>query len=347
MTPIKSIHYQLATQQSYLHCFQKPQWDYSSLDYFKQGRFYNLYPETVHLTKTKVFKWLLSRKDKAWSQHDDLIVQKQQREHVKILDQECDVQTWRIWYVNHATTLIQIGSFNFLTDPIWADFAGPRQGLGPRRACLAGIALENLPRIDAVLLSHNHYDHMDLATLHWLHDRFSMPIYTGLGNSYYLPKHWNVIEMQWGESIDLFDFKITYTSAKHSSGRGIRDQNKALWGGFCIHAQEQYLYFAADTGYCPQFKLLHEQFGAPKVALLPIGAYEPRELMKSLHMNPVDAFQAHLDLQAQCSVAIHHHTFQLTDEARNAPEQWLNALVREHSSAQPFYCLKEGKYVDV
>ncbi|SDB98892.1 L-ascorbate metabolism protein UlaG, beta-lactamase superfamily [Acinetobacter boissieri] len=344
---LKPMHYQLVTQQSYLHCIQKPQWDYSQLDYFKNGRFYNQYPETVALTKGKLFKWLLSRKDKAWSQHDDFSQQAQQRSKTQIVDQAPDVKTWRIWYVNHATILIQIGTFNLLTDPIWADFAGPRQGLGPRRACLAGIALENLPRIDAVLLSHNHYDHMDLATLAWLHERFAMPIYTGVGNSYYLPSSWHVIEMQWGQSIDALGFSLTYTPAQHGSGRGIRDQNKALWGGFCIHYQEDYLYFAADTGYCPQFTTLYEQFGAPKVALLPIGAYEPRKIMKYLHMNPEDAVQAHLDLKSCCSIAIHHHTFQLTDEARDAPADWLRSLVDEHETIQPFYCLLEGQYLDV
>jgi L-ascorbate metabolism protein UlaG (beta-lactamase superfamily) len=108
----------------------------------------------------------------------------------------------------------------------------------------AGIALEDLPTIHAVLLSHNHYDHMDIASLNWLYERFAMPIYTGLGNGWYLPKHLQVLEMDWWQSARLHDLKLVYTPAQHGSGRGLRDQNRALWGGFNIHCGADYAYFA-------------------------------------------------------------------------------------------------------
>lgn len=345
MTSNSPLHYALVTQPSYLHCIQRPQHLNLSSQYFSEGYFQNEYPPEVALSKLKVTKWLLSRRGKSWPACDDVEQVMVNRSKAPIIDQASDTKAWRIWYVNHSTVLIQMGKFNIITDPIWANFAGPKQGVGPRRTCLAGIALEHLPRIDAVLLSHNHYDHMDLATLTWLQNRFKMPIYTGLGNAFYLPKTWQVIELDWWQSTRFLDFELTYTPAQHGSGRGILDQNKALWGSFCLHYQGDYLYFAADTGYCPQFKTLYSRFGSPRLALLPIGAYEPRALMKYVHMNPEEAVQAHLDLQARHSIAIHHRTFQLTDEPRNEPVTRLKNAIRQHTVEMPFDTLVEGESV--
>jgi L-ascorbate metabolism protein UlaG (beta-lactamase superfamily) len=249
-----------------------------------------------------------------------------------------DLNNWQIWFVSHATVLIQIGPYNFLTDPVWCEYVSPKHGQGPRRVCPAGIALEHLPTIHAVLLSHNHYDHMDLATLDWLHEKFKMPIYTGLGNGYYLAKHLHVIEMDWWQEIPFHDeIKIAYTPAQHASGRGVRDQNRALWGGFSLLAKTGHCFFAGDTGYAGHFKKIHERYGDARIALLPIGAYEPRMLMRYVHMNPQDAFHAHLDLHAHRSLAIHYRTFQLTDEDRDAPEHELQQAMKTSSKlVNPF-----------
>lgn len=195
-----------------------------------------------------------------------------------------------------------------------------------------------------MLLSHNHYDHMDLATLRWLHARFAMPIYTGLGNSWYLPKNFHVVEMDWWQSALFNELKLVYIPAQHGSGRGMRDQNSALWGGFSILHGEDHCFFAGDTGYSSHFKEIHARIGAPRIALLPIGAYEPRDLMRYMHMNPEDAFQAHKDLHSKCSLAIHYRTFQLTDEGREQPEVDLqNAMRKSSKLMNPFYCIREGK----
>lgn len=127
---------------------------------------------------------------------------------------EATLDDWQIWFIGHATALIQIGPYNFLTDPVWCEYASPFASRGPQRVIPAGIALDELPHIDAVLLSHNHYDHMDLATLVWLHQTYQMPIYTGLGNGWYLPKDYNVIEMDWWENAFL---KISRLSIRQHS----------------------------------------------------------------------------------------------------------------------------------
>lgn len=175
-----------------------------------------------------------------------------------------------------------------------------------------------------------------------------MPIYTGLGNGFYLPKEFHVIEMDWWQEIPYHELRIVYTPAQHGSGRGLRDQNKALWGGFSVLAKTGHCFFAGDTGYAGHFKQIHARYGAPRVALLPIGAYEPRKLMSYVHMNPQDAVHAHLDLQAHRSVAIHYRTFQLTDENREDPEHALAHAIKASSKlANPFYCIREGHKLTV
>lgn len=261
---------------------------------------------------------------------------------------DAPLDDWQIWFIGHATVLIQIGPYNFLTDPVWAEYASPSASTGPQRVIPAGIALDELPHIDAVLLSHNHYDHMDLATLEWLHSTFEMPIYTGLGNAWYLPKHYTVHEMDWWENAFFEEIRIVYTPAQHASGRGMRDQNCALWGGFSLLHGQEHCFFAGDSGYASHFKEIRKRLGAPRIALLPIGAYEPRALMRAIHMNPEDAFHAHQDLQAKCSLAIHYRTFQLTDEDRDAPEHELHEIIKHSSKLiNPFYCVHEGKRIIV
>lgn len=345
MNKSKTLHYQIPVKNCWSHTLVSPNQGFDESPQFKAGKFQNELPRTSERSKWRLFQWLLARKSDSWNVNIDQEFERYcGQKHEVPQTQTDDLNQWKIWFVGHATVLIQIGQYNFLTDPVWADFAGPKHNTGPHRVCPAGIALENLPHIHGVLLSHNHYDHMDVATLQWLHDAFQMPIYTGLGNGYYLPKTFNVIELDWWQSALFKDFEIVYTPAQHGSGRGLRDQNKALWGSFCLKLGKQYLYFAGDTGYSPHFKQIHTKFGAPRVALLPIGAYEPRELMQYMHMNPYDALKAHMDLQAQRSVAIHYRTFQLTDEAREQPEHVLEHAMKHSSKLMnPFYCIHEGK----
>lgn len=351
MTEKNHLTYQIATESSLLHTWVKPPFHYEPSAFCDTRRFRNLTPRPQPRDNQALWKWLLTRKSFTWNVDIDHEFETFIQHPPHGLPQnrpDADLDDWQIWFVGHATVLLQIGPFNFLTDPVWCDYASPRRGKGPQRVCPAGIALEQLPTIHAVLLSHNHYDHMDIATLRWLHERFEMPIYTGLGNAFYLPKHFHVIEMEWWQEIPFHDLKIVYTPAQHGSGRGLRDQNMALWGGFSVLTKFGHAFFAGDTGYAHHFKEIHDRYGDARVALLPIGAYEPRALMQYVHMNPLEALHAHLDLHAHRSVAIHYRTFQLTDEDRDAPEHDLMLAIQASSKlVNPFYCIREGHAVRV
>jgi L-ascorbate metabolism protein UlaG (beta-lactamase superfamily) len=209
--------------------------------------------------------------------------------------------------------------------------------MGPRRVRAPAIALENLPKIDVVLLSHNHYDHMDLPSLRQISDRWNPSIVTGIGNGAYLAAKGvrNVIELDWWERTEpLPGLSVVYVPAQHWSRRRIWDTNRMLWGGHVVEAGGVRTYFAGDTGYPAQFAEIARRHGSPDIALLPIGAYERRWFMAPQHMNPVEAVRAHLDLGAKLSIAIHFATFPLTDEAIDALAEALAAARQQHGVAE-------------
>jgi len=340
------MHYSLSTQHSIPHGWLRSRFGYARNSHtHAQGFFHPWRLPQRH--GGHVLSWLMTRQPAQWPVWEDNPPLKD----LPTLRPSAELNDWKVWFIGHVTCLIQIGKCNFLTDPVWAMRASPVDFAGPRRVRPAGLALEQLPKIDAVLLSHNHYDHMDLAALNWLHRRDQMPIYTGLANAQYLPKSMHVIEMDWWDQLPLPQepsIQIVFTPAQHFSGRGLRDGNQALWGGLSILTPEDHLFFAGDTGYSAHFGEIKQRLGAPRLALLPIGAYEPRAIMRAMHMNPADAVQAHLDLAAQRSLAIHYRTFQLTDEAMNQPLLDLaTALTQQQLASDCFYTPIEGEMVEV
>ena len=252
-----------------------------------------------------------------------------------------------VTFVNHATVLVQTKDFTFLTDPVWSERVSPLSWAGPKRHRDPGIPLEQLPPIDFILLSHNHYDHMDVATLRKLNQAFQPPIFVPLGNQRVLEAHGikNVTELDWWQSTEVTAaLKISLTPAEHFSSRSPFDRNEALWGSFVVAFGGHSLYFAGDTAYSPHFQATRERFGAPDLAFLPIGAYDPRWFMKVVHMNPEEAVQAHLDLGARQSVGIHFGTFQLTEEAIDQPVKDLElALGKLGVDPLAFLVLGEGR----
>ena len=239
-------------------------------------------------------------------------------------------------HVGQATFLLQFDGWNVLTDPIFSARASPVRWAGPRRVRAPGLAFADLPRIDLVLLSHNHYDHMDLPSLRRIRRRWRAPIVTGLGNGRYLRRHWvgGAIELDWWGAIEPGPgVRVTYVPAQHWSKRGFFDRRRMLWGGFVAETPAGRLYFAGDTGYPAQFGEIARRLGAPDIALLPIGSYEPRWFMAGQHMNPDEAVRAHLDLGAGLSIAMHFATFHLTDEAIDAPVAALQTALAEHRVA--------------
>ncbi|MCL4105743.1 UNVERIFIED_CONTAM: hypothetical protein GTU68_028620 [Idotea baltica] len=229
----------------------------------------------------------------------------------------------RYFHINHATVLIQIDGVNILTDPVYSKRASPFSWAGPKRYRAPGIPFEKLPKIDAVVISHDHYDHLDIGTLKKLRDRDNPKVIVGLGLKGFLRKFKldNVEEMDWDESLTIKEIEITFTKAIHWSNRAFSPR-KTLWGGYVIKGSST-LFFAGDTAYGPHFKEIREQYGPFDLALIPVGAYTPRFFMLHVHMDPQQAFKTHQDLDPAESYAIHWGTFQLTHEAMYDPVEEL------------------------
>ena len=210
------------------------------------------------------------------------------------------------------------------------------------------MRFDDLPSISLVLLSHNHYDHCDLPTLRLLERRFHPPVVTPLGNGPLLRSAGfrQVEEVDWWETASAAPLPITVTPAQHFSARGMFDRNHALWGGFLIEARGLHILHAGDSGYGPHFREIGARLGPIDLALLPIGAYEPRWFMKDIHMNPAEAVQAHLDLAARQSIAMHFDTFQLTPEGIDEPVRELGKALRERGvPAERFRTAEVGESV--
>jgi L-ascorbate metabolism protein UlaG (beta-lactamase superfamily) len=235
-----------------------------------------------------------------------------------------------VTFVGHSTFLIQTHAANILTDPVYSDRASPVGFAGPRRVRQPAVAFDDLPEIGLVLLSHNHYDHCDLRTLKALYRRFRPLIATPLKNGRLLASAGisRTEELDWWQEATQAPVPITVTPAQHFSARHPFDRNRALWGGFVVSAGSRRIFFAGDTGYAPHFREIRERLGAIDLALLPIGAYEPRWFMKDVHMTPGEAVQAHVDLGAHQSVGMHFGTFQLTPEGIAEPVAALDEALR-------------------
>ena len=234
--------------------------------------------------------------------------------------------TVALTFIGHSTFLIRLpmpggGVFTLLTDPVFSDRCSPVTWAGPRRVRAPGLALDALPRIDAILLSHNHYDHMDLPSLRALHGRFAPAVVTTLGNAAPLAGAGipGAVELDWWEATQLGAIEVIATPANHFSARGAHDRNRTLWAGFMVRLEGSQLLFAGDSGAGRHWWEINRRLGPPGVALLPIGAYRPRDIMAPVHMDPAEAVQARADLGAPIAVGMHFGTFQLTDEGIDEP----------------------------
>jgi L-ascorbate metabolism protein UlaG (beta-lactamase superfamily) len=295
-------------------------------DHFDGTRFFNPGEPDTDRSLRDVLQWRRSVPDNPWP---DAVP-------VTPVVPDARVDSLRVTMIGHATVLIQIAGLNLLTDPVWSDRASPVGFAGPKRVTVPGVRIEDLPPIDAILLSHSHYDHLDVATLKALHKRHDPLIVTPLGNDTIVRRHIRaarIVTGDWGDGFDIAPGALAHiVPATHWSSRGLRDRRMALWCGFMVRAGGKLVYFAGDTGYGTGniFRAMRAQFGSPDLALIPIGAYDPRWFMAAQHTDPEEAIQIMRDLGARAAVGIHWATFKLTDEPREEPAQRLAAGLAAH-----------------
>jgi N-acyl-phosphatidylethanolamine-hydrolysing phospholipase D len=240
-----------------------------------------------------------------------------------------------VTWIGHATVLVQMDHVSFLTDPTWSRTASPLTLLGPRRFAPPGLGLDALPPIDFVLVSHNHYDHLDLGTLRRLaaggRTRFLVPLRVGdlLRSAGIGP----VDELDWWDARRIGGVEVHFVPSQHWSGRGLADQSATLWGGWVVAGPTRRFYFAGDTGYFAGFGEIGRSLGPFGLAALPIGAYEPAAMMRAVHLDPEEAVQAGLDLGAERMLGIHYGTFDLTDEPLDEPPRRFHEAARRRALA--------------
>ncbi len=295
-------------------------------DHFDGTRFFNTgEPKTDH-SLIEVLRWKLRSRPTPWPASVPVIPVRPERR----------VAGLRIIMVGHSSLLIQAAGSNILTDPVWSDRASPVSFLGPARVTAPGIAFDDLPPIDAVLLSHCHYDHMDLATLRRLHERDAPLMAMPLGNDVIVRRALpgaRIVVGDWHDRLNLLPgVTTTLTRANHWANRSLRDLRMPLWSGHWLDTPAGAIWFAGDTGYGTGaiFQDIRARYGSPNVALIPIGAYEPRWFMAPQHTNPAEAVRIFAELDPARAIGIHWGTFRLTDEGRDEPRLALATALQAH-----------------
>ena len=257
----------------------------------------------------------------------------------------------RVTWVNHATLLVQTSDCNILTDPVWSDRVSPVRWAGPRRHHPPGVRWDDLPQIDLVLLSHDHYDHLDLPTLESLERRDRPSVFCGLKVGDRLRKRGlrDVTELDWWETVTARrGLAVTSVPMQHFSGRGLFDRNRTLWTGFVLSSGAGKVLFAGDTGYGLHFSQIRQRIGPIRLALLPIGAYKPEWFMGPVHLSPQEALAAHRDLEADTSIGMHYGTFELADDGQDEPPREITRLLAQLQDDAPrFWLLENGQGRDV
>lgn len=314
-----------------------PRYHGAPSDHFDGDRFFNAEPSQ----HGGFLRWQLTREPGWWPEWIDAPPGPPPPERV-------EGEGLRLTFVNHATMLIQTGGVNLLTDPIWSERTSPVSFLGPRRHRSPGIRFDDLPPIDVVLISHNHYDHLDVATLCRLQAVHRPRFVTALGNGALMRRHGidGALELDWWESAALPPpMRVHAVPAQHFCARGFSDHDRNLWCGFVVEAPGGNVYFAGDTGWGAHFEEIGRRFAPLRLALLPIGAYLPRWFMHPVHIDPDQAVRAHAALRASTSVAMHFGTFALGDDGYAEPLRDLRAALEraaERGEQPRFWALDEG-----
>jgi len=314
-------------------------------NHFRNGRFCN--PDARPGGVFDLIRWLRTRQPGAWREWIPAPYGPKPPERV-------GANQLRVTFVGHSTVLIQSAALNFLTDPIWSDRASPVQWAGPKRHRAPGLRFEDLPPLNAILISHDHFDHLDACTIRRLQTRHRAEIFCPLGVAKLLRKlgYAHPVELNWWQTSDIRPgARIHCTPAQHFSGRSPFDRNRTLWCSWLLETRDGNIYFGADTGFGPHFSEIARRFPPARLALLPIGAYRPQWFMRPMHMSPDEAFKAHQILQAQTSVAIHYGTFRLADDGETEAVERLRELAGQaaNDAGDPpaFLALEPGVGYDV
>lgn len=311
-------------------------------DHFDGVRFF-LPGQTRDKTQAELWKWRTAGGKQAWPARFDSPFSDTPPPAVA-------ARRLRVTLIGHASFLIQTGGQNILVDPIWSERASPVTFAGPKRINPPGIAFEALPRIDHILITHNHYDHMDMATLRRLGEAHpAARILVPLGNDAILKAEGIALPVtarDWGEAEPLSGTVTAHlVPAKHWSARGLFDRRHALWAGFVLETPAGVVHVCGDTGYHqPLFTAVRERFGPPRLSLIPIGAYEPRWFMRDQHVDPQDAVNIFTDCGAKAAIGCHWGTFQLTDEGVERPaEELAEELARRGIAPDRFQAFRPGQ----
>src|ERR1700690_711746 len=316
-------------------------------NHFDGWRFYNPAEMGPEIRFVDLLRWLATRKPGPWREWTDTACGQAPRERVA----RGEV---RVAFIGPSAVLIQMDAMNILCDPHWSERASPFSKFGPRRHRAPGLRFEDLPPIDLILLSHDHYDHLDAPTLRRIaaawHPDFIVPlgvrsrlISNGVeGGS-------EATELDWWQMVAITaEIRVTAVPARHSSGRTLFDRNRTLWCGYVIEGPSGSVFFAGDTAYGPHFIEIKKRLGPVRLAFLPIGSFQPRWFMEAAHMSPSDAIRAHEDLSANKSIGIHLGTFQLADDGEEEPANDLQrALALATGPGLDFQILAAGESRDI
>ena len=312
---------------------------FSSSISFAEERFSNSDGMKNEKSLSEVLKW-------SWSREEPKKEFIKTNENIN-LNSLKDRENYALW-IGHSTFLINNGDLTILTDPIFSERASPLNFAGPKRLIKPVIKIKDLPEVDVITISHNHYDHLDINSLRKIQKKFpNVKILVPKGDLKLL-KNYNLnngFEFLWWEEIIFDNTKFIFTPAQHWSARGLRDRNKSLWGSWFIKNEDKNIFHAGDTGYSDDFIEIRNRLGAVDFAMIPIGAYDPQWFMSYSHVNPEEALNIAKDLDAKKSIGMHWGTFILTDEPVLEPRERLNKITNQTNIN--FYTVTPGNIIEM
>ena len=306
---------------------------------FAEERFSNSDGMKNEKSLSEVLKW-------SWSREEPKKEFIKTNENIN-LNSLKDREHYALW-IGHSTFLINNGDLTILTDPIFSERASPLNFAGPKRLIKPVIKIKDLPEVDVITISHNHYDHLDVNSLRKIQKKFpNVKILVPKGDLKLL-KNYNLnngFEFLWWEEIIFDNTKFIFTPAQHWSARGLRDRNKSLWGSWFIKNEDKNIFHAGDTGYSDDFIEIRNRLGPVDFAMIPIGAYDPQWFMSYSHVNPEEALNIAKDLDAKKSIGMHWGTFILTDEPVLEPRERLNKITNQTNIN--FYTVTPGNIIEM